>query len=198
MLSVLARCRAAAFYHVMGRGPQSLCRIIAAFVLVAALCGCASYNNPYYVHSVYRAAMAEDTNADVFYLTDRTKEPATPPGFGFAPGDAPSCGVVHAIVPPARLPNGPAIFAREAGRETLACGTRQSGIAAAIARAAHAKNCNSVLLFVHGFDTGFETAVLRAGELGADTQWRCAVAAFSWSSSGNRARYDEDTIRAVA
>ena len=162
------------------------------------LSGCASYDDPYFVHSVYRPVGAVDVNADVFFVTDRAKTVTVPPGFGFVPGEAPSCGVVHAVVPPARLPGGAAIFAREAGRDALTCGPGQMQIAAAIARAAHDKNCDSVLLFVHGFDTGFETAVLRAGQLGIDTQWRCAVAAFSWSSSGDRTEYDEDTTRATA
>ncbi len=170
---------------------------MAPVVLAAMLCGCASYDDPYYVHSVWRPADASSATADVLYLTDRHGDPNFPGGFDYQRGGAASCGVVHAVVPPARLSGDPAIFARETGREAISCGAAQDGLASAIARSARQKNCNSVLVFVHGFDTGFETAALRAAQLGSDTQWSCAVAAFSWSSSGQRDHYAEDRERST-
>ncbi len=169
-----------------------------AIALAAALCGCASYDDPYYVHSVWRPADASSANADVFYLTDRHNDPNFPGGFDYQRGGAASCGVVHAVVPPAKLSGDPEIFAKETGREPFSCGPAQDELASAIARSVRQNNCDSVLVFVHGFDTGFETAVLRAAQLGSDAQWRCAVAAFSWSSSGQRDLYQEDLERSAA
>jgi len=179
----------------MGRGRQI--KRLAAFALIALLAGCAGYDDPYFVHSVWRPAEATAANADVFFVTDRVKNPKHPQGFEYRRGDIASCGVVHASIPPARLPNGPEIFAHETGRNAIGCGARQFSIARAVAVSAHAKNCRDVLVFIHGFDTGFESAVLRAGQLGEDTQWRCAVLAFSWSSAGKRTRYDADAGNAA-
>lgn len=174
----------------MGWGRQI--KWLAAFALTAFLAGCASYDDPYFVHSVWRPADAAAANTDVFFVTDRAKNPQHPQGFEYRRGDTVSCGVVHATIPPARLPNGAEIFAHETGREAMSCGAREISIARAVAASAHAKNCGDVLIFIHGFDTGFESAVLRAGQLGSDTRWRCAVLAFSWSSAGKRIRYDAD------
>jgi esterase/lipase superfamily enzyme len=166
--------------------------------MAAMLAGCAGYNDPYYVHSVWRSADGADGKSDVFFLTDRAPYPGTPGRFGYSPGDAPSCGVVHATVPAAKMPTGPALFAEETGNTPITCGAAQSGLAAAIAHAARSRSCNQVLVFVHGFDTGFRTAALRAAQLGIDTQWPCVVAAFSWSSSGKRIDYELDRKRSVA
>ena len=171
---------------------------IAAFLAAITLAGCANYNDPYYVHSVWRSADGADRNSDVFFLTDRAPYRGTPGRFSYDPGKAPSCGVVHATVPAAKTPTGPALFAKEAGNTAIACGPAQAGLATAIAHAARARNCNAVLVFVHGFDTGFRTAALRAAQLGIDTQWPCATAAFSWSSSGKRGGYELDRKRSVA
>jgi esterase/lipase superfamily enzyme len=51
---------------------------------------------------------------------------------------------------------------------------------------------------VHGFNTGFETAILRAAQLGDDTQWPCMVTAFSWNSAGKRTEYASDRANAAA
>jgi esterase/lipase superfamily enzyme len=67
-----------------------------------------------------------------------------------------------------------------------------AGIAAAIAAEAAAKHCRTVLLYIHGFNTAFYSALGRAGQLGADTEAPCALAAFSWSSEGNVKRYAAD------
>jgi esterase/lipase superfamily enzyme len=182
----------------MGGQRQSWGRLVALFAGVAMLCGCTTYNNPYYVHSVWRPADASDKQADVFYLTDRKPNPYwLPDKFDRAPGGA-SCGVMRVEVPPARLPAGEARFARETERNAITCGKALSGFAASIAQTAHARGCGRVLVYVHGFNTGFETSVLRAAQLGSDTQWNCAVAAFSWNSMGDRTRYAEDRARAAA
>jgi esterase/lipase superfamily enzyme len=164
--------------------------------MAALLCGCVSYDDPFYVHSVYRPAVAADADVSVFYLTDRHYDPNFPGGFTYTRDGTASCGTVEADVPPARLPGGAAIFATIKSLTPQSCGAAERDLAAAIASQAHQTNCTSVLIFVHGFDTGFQSAVLRAAQLGLDTQWRCPVAAFSWTSSGNRTQYDADLARA--
>ncbi|HSM96802.1 MAG TPA: alpha/beta hydrolase [Rhizomicrobium sp.] len=166
--------------------------------MAAALCGCAAYNDPYYVHSVWRPADASDRRADVFFLTDRKPNPYwLPDKFDRAIAGA-SCGVMHVTVPPARLPRGEALYAQESGREALTCGGNEAAFAARIAVAARARNCGSVLIYVPGFNTGFETAVLRAAQLGLDTQWPCVTAAFSWNSAGRSDSYESDRANATA
>jgi esterase/lipase superfamily enzyme len=169
---------------------------IAALALATSLAGCADYDNAYFVHSVWRGAGS--TNVDVFFVTDRNIDRNMPGGFGYQPGRMASCGVMPMAVPPARLPGGTALFAKETGRVTEACGTGEESLAAAIATAARQNHCGAVLIYVHGFDTGFETAALRAGQLAADTQWSCTVASFSWSSSGHKDTYYEDVSRSRA
>ena len=166
--------------------------------MIATLCGCASYNNPYYVHSVWRPADASDRRADVFFLTDRKPNPYWLPDKFDRDAAGASCGVMHITVPPARLPRGAALYAQESGREALACGGHEAAFAARVAAAARARNCDSVLIYVHGFNTGFETAVLRAAQLGVDTQWPCVTAAFSWNSAGRRDSYESDRANATA
>jgi esterase/lipase superfamily enzyme len=173
-------------------------KFLAAFALGALFCGCSSYNDPYYVHSVWRPADASESHADVFFLTNRTPNPNwLPDRFDRTRGDA-ACGAMQAALPPARRPGGEPRFARETGRTAIACGKDLDTFAARIADAAHARRCNSVLIFVHGFNTGFETAILRAAQLGNDTQWACAVAAFSWNSAGRRDSRSYDADRAAA
>jgi esterase/lipase superfamily enzyme len=171
---------------------------IAVLIGAALLSGCATYNDPYYVHSVYRPLVAADADVSVFYLTDRHYDANSPTGFTYARAGTPSCGLVHADVPPARLPGGPAIFASVTSLAAQSCGAGEQGLAEAIARDAKQKNCTSVMVWVHGFDTGFKSAVLRAAQLGLDTQWQCPVAAFSWTSSGDRTQYDADLANARA
>jgi esterase/lipase superfamily enzyme len=162
----------------------------------AMLCGCADYDDPYYVHSVYRPAAAADADVSVFYLTDRHYDARLPGGFTFTRDGTTSCGTVQADVPPARLPGGAAIFATMRNPVPQSCGAGQRELAAAIARDARQKNCASVMVWVHGFDTGFQSAVLRGAQLSLDMQWRCPVVAFSWTSSGDRTQYDADLARA--
>jgi esterase/lipase superfamily enzyme len=188
----------ARFYHGMDGWRQIGGKVLAAVAFAALLCGCSSYNNPYYVHSVWRPAPAADSHADVYFLTDRKPNPDWLPDKFDRVRGANSCGVMQVAIPAARLPGGDARFAQEAGRAAIACGAELDGIAAQVAEAAHARRCNSVLIYVHGFNTGFETAILRAAQLGNDTQWACAVAAFSWNSAGRRDSRSYDADRAAA
>lgn len=134
----------------------------------------------------------------MFFVTDRKPNPYWLPDKFDRTAGPPSCGAMRVEIPSARLPAGDARFARETGRTAIVCGADLTAFAAEIADAARAKNCDRVLIYVHGFNTGFETAILRAGQLGNDTQWRCTMAAFSWNSFGDRTRYADDRIRAAA
>ena len=174
---------------------QSVLAVVAG---ACALCACADYDDPYYVHSVYRPAVAADANASVFYLTDRHYDANLPSGFANTRDGTPSCGTVLTHIPPARLPKGAMIFASLDKPVPQSCGTGQRELAAAIAGEARKDGCASVLVWVHGFDTEFVSAALRGAQLGLDTQWRCPVAVFSWSSSGDRSQYDEDLVNARA
>src|SRR3569623_2944668 len=127
----------------MGWGRQI--KRLAAFALTAFVAGCASYDDPYFVHSVWRSSDAAATAADVYFVTDRLKNPHHPQGFEYRRGDTTSCGVVHASIPPARLPNGAEIFAHETGRAAITCGARELSIARADAASALAKHCADVL-----------------------------------------------------
>lgn len=51
---------------------------------------------------------------------------------------------------------------------------------------------DDVLLFVHGYNTTFEFAVLRAGQLVHDLRFPGKAAAFSWPSAGGVSRYPHD------
>lgn len=169
-----------------------------ALALGALLCGCSTYNDPYYVHSVWRPTDGSDSVANVFFVTDRKPNPNwLPDKFDRIPGPT-SCGMMQVDIPSARMPGGDARFAHESKRTALTCGENLDGFAARVAEAAHTRRCNSVLIYVHGFNTGFETAILRAAQLGNDTQWPCAIAAFSWNSAGQRDRYDADRAAAIA
>jgi esterase/lipase superfamily enzyme len=172
--------------------------VLAALALGALLCGCSTYNDPYYVHSVWRPVDGSDNRADVFFVTDRKPNPDWLPDKFDRVRGATSCGAMQVDLPPARMPGSDARFARETGRAAISCGKDLAGFAARVAEAAHARNCHSVLIYVHGFNTGFETAILRAAQLGNDTQWVCVTAAFSWNSAGRRDRYDADRAAAIA
>jgi esterase/lipase superfamily enzyme len=167
----------------------------AALALAFSLAACASYDNPYFVHSVWRDAQARSADVSVFYLTDRAPDKNAPGGFGYVRGSGPSCGTLQAAVPAARLPAGDAEFAKTLARHGMICGGAKAptdAFAAAVAK--EAAPCGSVLIFVHGYYTGFETAALRTAQLKHDAQFGCASIAFSWSSTGtiSGATYEQD------
>jgi esterase/lipase superfamily enzyme len=188
----------ARFYHGMDGWRQIGGKVLAAIAFATLLCGCSTYNDPYYVHSVWRPADGADGHADVFFVTDRKPNPNWLPDKFDRVRGATSCGAIQVTIPAARLPGRDARFARETGRTAMTCGAGLDIFAARVAEAARTRNCHSVLIYVHGFNTGFETAVLRAAQLGNDTQWACVTAAFSWNSAGRRDRYDADRAAAIA
>ena len=69
-------------------------------------------------------------------------------------------------------------------------------VAAEIETAAEAAQCDSVLIFVHGFNNTFPSALFTAAQFAHDTRYPCIVSTFSWPSAGLIKRYVEDAERA--
>lgn len=141
------------------------------------------------VHSVWPGV--RDIEQKVFFVTDREKGGPWG-GFGKHWANALSCGSVTAEIPPLGLAGERSGHFQDKSPLAMECGEGTGGLAARIAAEAHALNCGEVLIYVHGFNTLFDGAVLRAAQLALDTRWGCPVAAFSWSSEGVRGRYVAD------
>jgi esterase/lipase superfamily enzyme len=169
-------------------------RLLAVLGAVCALGGCVS-DQAAIVHSVWRDTAP--AVRDVYFVTDRERDVQWG-GYGKHWADSTSCGVRQATIPPAnpaneQPPNG--TLARVSGTPDFACANAagpMAAIARAIADAAAARHCGAVLIYVHGFNTLFDGAALRAGQLAADTQFPCVAAMFSWSSEGQVDRYAPD------
>jgi esterase/lipase superfamily enzyme len=61
-----------------------------------------------------------------------------------------------------------------------------------LARMVAETGLNCVMLYVHGYGTGFDSAITRAAQLSRDVSSRCIPLAFSWSSAGQVDRYVSD------
>ena len=139
-----------------------------------------------YVHSVWHGTEAEQK---VYFVTDRAPADAWG-GFGKHWANRLSCGSVVAVIPPYGKADEPTGRIRDKSMAPLACGT--TDFAAGLAAEARKAGCGDVLVYVHGFNTLFDGAVLRAGQLALDTRWGCPVVAFSWASEGEIGRYVAD------
>ena len=64
-----------------------------------------------------------------------------------------------------------------------------------VAAEAANRNCHSMLLYVHGYNTMFRTSLLHSGQIANDLHWPCAMTLFSWSSEGQYDRYAADIER---
>jgi esterase/lipase superfamily enzyme len=164
--------------------------------LILLLGGCVG-DQAAYVHSVWRPVVAAPAVRDVWFVTDRERDVLWG-GYGKHWSDSASCGVRRATIPRANLANEPianGTIARVPEKPDFDC-TNSDGAMGAIAHAmsdaATAKNCRSVLLYVHGFNTLFDGGALRAGQLAEDTRYTCVAAVFSWSSEGEVGRYAAD------
>lgn len=145
-----------------------------------------------FVHSVWRAADAAPTISTVYYVTDREPDRAWPGGFAKHWGDQATCGTTEASVPALNLPGEKIPTGTIEALSAMPCGDRMIGIASVIATAARTGNCNEVLLYIHGFNTLFDGAVLRGAQLVDDTRTGCVAAVFDWSSEGEAERYIPD------
>src|SRR5437868_5687020 len=139
-----------------------------------------------YVHSVWRPVDAAPAMRDVWFVTDRESDVLWG-GYGKHWSDSASCGVRRATIPRANLASEPianGTIARVTNKPDFGC-ANSDGATGAIVRAisdgAAAKNCRSVLLYIHGFNTLFDGGALRAGQLAEDTRSPCIAAVLSWS-----------------
>jgi esterase/lipase superfamily enzyme len=156
--------------------------LIAALLL---LCGCTLSNalrqDDYY--SVWNRGPTPPRT--VFFVTDRQ-----PNGndFGLQWGADLHCGRA-AISIPAVWASGPVPV-----RQSQSCDSavELARFAGDIADAAREKHCNGVLVFVHGANTTWRTAMIQGAQLSLDTAWPCATLVFSWSSEGKFDRYLTD------
>ncbi|MDR3526516.1 MAG: alpha/beta hydrolase [Rhizomicrobium sp.] len=170
-------------------------QIWAVLLLAATVAGCAiDDSGP--VRSVWRPQPAKSTYSSVVYVTDREADASFPGGFATRWAGKPSCGTAEAIVPPAMAPGEVPQYGYVAKSHPVACTSpgkaKLAGAIALIEAEAAAKHCRSVFLFVHGFHTGFDGAVLRAAQVAQDAQTGCVTAAFSWSAEINVDRYVSD------
>jgi esterase/lipase superfamily enzyme len=166
-------------------------RLAAALALAAGVSGCVG-DKAEFVHSVWRTGDASPTVSTVYYVTDREPDHAWPGGFAKHWGDQASCGTTEATIPALSLPGQKIPTGTIRTLSNLPCGNDMSGIASAISTAARGKNCNEVLLYIHGFNTLFDGAVLRGAQLVDDTRTGCIAAVFDWSSEGEVGRYIPD------
>ena len=166
-----------------------------AVLALAGLLSACSIDDSGPVRSVWRPVNGKPSYVSVVYLTDRQPDPTAPGGFGKSWADAASCGTAEAVIPAAALPGEKPQYGYIAKTWPRACSTEKgllAGLVADIEAQAKARNCNSVFLFIHGFHTGFDGAVLRAAQVGHDAQTGCVIAAFGWSSEVKLDRYLPD------
>jgi esterase/lipase superfamily enzyme len=156
--------------------------LIAALLL---LCGCTLSNalrqDDYY--SVWGRGPTPPRT--IFFATDR--EPSGG-NFGLQWGASLSCGRA-AIAIPALWSSGPVPVTQS---QTCDKGAALAQFAGEVAQAAHGQHCGGVLIFVHGANTTFRTAMMQGAQLSLDTAWPCATLVFSWSSEGKFDRYLSD------
>jgi esterase/lipase superfamily enzyme len=151
-------------------------------------------------HDDFRSVWTRRDNAvarpDVFFVTDRAADDSEL-GFGLHWDDATHCGESVVTIPTGFMPGAMPRWAAAEKPRAFACdgATNMAGFARAVADAAAARHCRSVLLFVHGYNQTFKSTLMHDGQLAADTQWPCVSALFSWSSEGKFDRYAADIER---
>lgn len=125
----------------------------------------------------------------LFFATDREPEGGS---FNLHWGAALRCGSYRVTIP-ALWREGPP----GADGDARMCDTQAGAdtFARTVAAAARAKKCDRVLLFIHGYNTAYRTAILQGAQLALDTAWPCVALAFSWSSEGKFDRYAADIER---
>lgn len=131
----------------------------------------------------------------VAFVTDRQQDAQSELGFGNHWGETVACGRAAVSVPEASPPGDPASAADAAKLQPVPCGSDFAPFIAEVKEDDSARSCESVLLYVHGYNTTFRSALLRAGQIAADAQWPCAMAAFSWGSEAKFDRYVADIER---
>ena len=181
----------------MAKGAEGL-RRAGLFCAALALGGCTLSDS--LRHDDIRSLWAQTGNPvtaqTVIFATDRAVD-GSALGYGLHWDANSHCGVAELKIPGAFVSGQMPHWAEGSKSQDLVCdGDRDmAGFAKAVADRARSLHCDRVLLFVHGYNQTFQTAVMRTGQLATDTQWRCATALFSWSSEGKYDRYAADIER---
>jgi len=149
------------------------------------------------IRSVWVRPAGTETIETVVFATDRAADDASPLGYGLHWDAGIHCGVTDVSMPGAFKAGQTPRWAKAAKPRTIDCDAKgaMDAFAGEVADEARARHCDRVLLFVHGYNQTFNSAVMRAAQLADDTQWHCAVALFSWSSEGKVDRYAADIER---
>src|SRR5258707_3600877 len=151
-------------------------------------------------HDDIRSVWAQPGNAvtsqTIVFATDREAD-GSALGYGLHWDSDTHCGVAELKVPGAFVAGQMPRWPEAAKPQTIACDDKadMDGFARAVAARAAARHCDRVLLYIHGYNQTFGTALMHIGQLATDTQWRCAAALFSWSSEGKYDRYAADIER---
>jgi esterase/lipase superfamily enzyme len=174
-------------------------RALGAVLLCAALGGCTLSDSLRHddIRSVWVRPPGTETAETVVFATDRAADETSPLGYGLHWDAGIHCGVTQVGVPGAFKAGQMPRWSKAQKPRTIDCDARgeMDAFAGEVAAQARAKGCDRVLLFVHGYNQTFNSAVMRVAQLAADTQWSCAVALFSWSSEGKFDRYAADIER---
>jgi esterase/lipase superfamily enzyme len=175
---------------------RALCVVL---LCAAGLSGCTLSDSLRHddIRSVWTEPAGTQTVESVVFATDRAADEASPLGYGLHWDAGIHCGVAQVSIPGAFAAGQMPRWAKADKPRTVDCDANgeMDAFAAEVAAQARAKNCDRVLLFVHGYNQTFNSAVMRVAQLAADTQWHCAVALFSWSSEGKFDRYAADIER---
>jgi len=171
---------------------------VAALLCAGLLAGCTLSDS--LRHDDFRSVWARPDNKateeTVFFATDREADTSAL-GFDLHWSGQAHCGVDQVTIPTAFMPGKMPRWAKVDKPRTIACDGEgeMDAFAKAVADAARAKHCDRVLLFVHGYNQTFQTALYRSGQLATDTQWACVNVLFSWASEGKYDRYVADIER---
>ena len=176
---------------------QCLHRAVRALLTVCAaglLSGCtlsdALRNDP--ISSVQASAGTLSRKPIVAIVTDREPDASKPLGFGNHWDEQVRCATAVVTVP---SQGSGWVNAAPPVPQHCTNALSPDEITALIDATKAPTACHSVLLYVHGYNTTFRSALLRAGQMAADTDWPCAMAAFSWGSEGQFDRYAADIER---
>jgi esterase/lipase superfamily enzyme len=168
----------------------AMLRVAALAVAAALLSGCtlsASLRHDD-IRSVWGPGRALPAHT-IFFATDRQPDGK---GFGQNWGGVARCG--RAVV---RIANAVSDVAPDPVLQPLACEgpAQMASFARAIAADAKSRNCDRVLVIVHGFNLTFRNGMLHGAQIATDTQWPCATLLLNWSSEGLFNRYAADIER---
>ena len=181
-------------------GRFKLCAQRAVFAFVGAvLSGCTLSDalNHDAIYSVRTDAGVLTQKYQVAIVTDRQPGTAAQLGFDNHWGETVHCATSRVTVPAIAPANGTDPQVNAEAPVPVECNETDSvdGFAKSIETINSSTGCDRVLLYVHGYNTTFRSALLRAGQLAHDAEWPCAAATFSWGSEGQFDRYVADIER---